>query len=318
MSGEPSAITAGKGGPGDGADELRHTHQRRRGPTPLRVGVYGALGRMGQMIVRCLLAPPESEPARSPAAPGLLLTVALASSRCAHLGHDVGPLCGASATGVDISGNLQAALPLCDVVIDFSTPAATELLAAAAAAAQVPLVIGTTGLHPAALAAISAAAVQIPIVRSANMSPGVNVLLGLLRRASRALYDYDAEIVELHHRQKRDAPSGTALLLAEAIKAGRETALELRSGREGQVGPRGPAELGVFAMRGGDVIGEHTALLLGSGERIELVHRATAREVFALGALRAARWLCAEGPPGSPGQKPGLYDMEDVLGLREP
>ncbi len=315
MSGEPSANTAGKGGPGDGADELRHTHPRQRGPAPLRIGVYGVLGRMGQMLVRCLLAP--SEPGGSRAAPGFLLTVALASSRSPHLGHDVGPLCGASATGVDISGNLQAALPLCDVVIDFSTPAATELLTAAAAAARIPLVIGTTGLHPEALATISAAAAQIPIVRSANMSPGVNVLLGLLRRASRALYDYDAEIVELHHRQKRDAPSGTALLLAEAIKAGRETALELRSGRQGQVGPRSPAELGVFAVRGGDVIGEHTALLLGSGERIELVHRATAREVFALGALRAARWLCTAGPTGTTGQQPGLYDMEDVLGLKE-
>lgn len=313
MSGEPSALTAGKGGAGEDAEALRRA--RQRGPAPLRIGVYGVLGRMGQMLVRCLLAPPASEPAPSRAVPDLLLTAALASSRCPHLGHDVGPLCGAAATGVDISGNLQAALPLCDVVIDFSTPAATELLAAAAAAARVPLVIGTTGLHPTALAAIGAAAAQIPIVRSANMSPGVNVLLGLLRRASRALPDYDAEIVELHHRQKRDAPSGTALLLAEAIKAGRQAPLELRSGREGQVGPRGAAELGVFAVRGGDVIGEHTALLLGSGERIELVHRATAREVFALGALRAARWLCGAATPGSAGQKAGLYDMEDVLGL---
>ena len=310
MSGEPSAHTAGKGGPGDGAEELRHTHHQP-GPSPLRIGVYGALGRMGQMVVRCLLAPPESDAGRSPGPPpSLLLTVALASSRCPHLGHDIGPLCGASMTGVDVSCDLQAALPLCDVVIDFSTPAATQVLTAAAVLAQVPLVIGTTGLQPAALAAISEAATQIPIVRSANMSPGVNVLLGLLRRASRALSDYDAEIVEVHHRHKRDAPSGTALLLAEAIKAGRATALEVKSGREGLVGPRSAAELGVFAVRGGDVVGEHTALLLGTGERIELVHRATAREVFAHGALRAARWLRAAG-------RPGLYDMEDVLGLKD-
>jgi 4-hydroxy-tetrahydrodipicolinate reductase len=155
------------------------------------------------------------------------------------------------------------------------------------------------------------------------MSPGVNVLLGLLRRASRALYDYDAEIIELHHRHKRDAPSGTALLLAQAIKDGRTDrgtpAAQLRSGREGQVGPRDRAELGVLAARGGDVVGEHTVLLLGTGERVELVHRASSREVFAHGAVRAARWLLAREPglPGLPSSRPGpgVYDMEDVLGL---
>lgn len=319
MSGEPSAVTAGKGGPGDESEELRYTCKIPREPAPLRVGLCGALGRMGQMLVRTLLAPPTDESAEK--APSLILTVAMESSRCPQLGHDVGTLCGAATAGVELRSDL--ALSLCDVVIDFSTPAATELLAGVAAAARVPLVIGTTGLHPAALAAIAAAARHVPVVHSANMSPGVTVLLGLLRRASAALHDYDAEIIELHHRHKRDAPSGTALLLAEAIKSARApAAVSLRSGREGLVGPRERAELGVLAARGGDVVGEHTALLLGTGERIELVHRATSREVFAHGALRAARWLLgalanARGRmPGVPA--PGVYDMEDVLGLKDP
>ena len=318
MSGEPSAVTAGKGGPGDRADDRLHARRNTAGPLPLRIGVYGALGRMGQMIVRCLLTPCEADPTRDPSP---VLAVALASPRCAQLGRDVGPLCAAPVTGVDVTSDLLTALPMCDVVIDFSTPGATTLLVPAAAAARVPLVIGTTGLHPPALVAIEEAAAHIPIVVSANMSPGVNVLLGLLRRASAALYDYDAEIIELHHRHKRDAPSGTALLLAEAIKAGREgrgePSPELRSGREGQAGPRARAELGVLAARGGDVVGEHTVLLLGTGERIELVHRAGSREVFAHGAIRAARWLLAR-EPGLPGTRPspGCYDMEDVLGLK--
>lgn len=323
MSGEPSAVTAGKGGPGDDAEELRYTRKIPRGPAPLRVGVCGALGRMGQMLVRCLLTPPAESDASPAPAPSLLLTAASESGRCPQLGHDIGTLCGTTAAGVELSSELP--LLLCDVVIDFSAPSATERLAAAAAAARVPLVIGTTGLPDSALAAIRDAAQQIPIVLSANMSPGINVLLGLLRQASAALYDYDAEIFELHHRHKRDAPSGTALLLAEVIKSARTPApLTLCSGRQGQVGPRERGELGVLAARGGDVVGEHTALLLGPGERIELIHRATSREVFAQGALRAARWLlgASAGAPSRSGQPPrcpapGIYDMEDVLGLKD-
>jgi 4-hydroxy-tetrahydrodipicolinate reductase len=270
---------------------------------------------MGQLLVRCLLTPPEPARERDP----LVLTAALGSAKNAHLGHDVGPLCGAPVCGVEVTSDLLLALPLCDVVIDFSSPAATALLLPAAVAARVPVVIGTTGLSPATRAALTTAAAEIPLVVSANMSPGVNVLLGLLRQASAALADYDAEIFELHHRHKRDAPSGTALLLAEAIKTGRgEPTLQLRSGREGQVGPRERSELGVLAARGGDVVGEHTVMLLGTGERLELVHRATSREVFAHGALRAARWLVAGEPSRVPGTRPGpgLYDMEDVLGLK--
>jgi 4-hydroxy-tetrahydrodipicolinate reductase len=280
-----------------------------RPPEAWRVGMYGALGRMGQMIIRALLLEQEPSPT---GADRLLLSAAIESSHCPNLHQDVGPLCGTAACGIAVTADLGEALSRCDVVIDFSSPAATALLAPAAAAARVPLVIGTTGLHPPALAAISYAARQIPIVRSANMSPGINLLLGLVRRASKALSDYDAEIVEIHHRQKRDAPSGTALLLADAVKEGRgESPLELRSGREGQAGPREPSELGVFAVRGGDVAGEHTVMFLGTGERVELVHRASSREVFAQGALRAARWLLLRGLG-----LPGIYDMEDVLGLK--
>lgn len=315
MSGEPSALTAGKGGPGDESEELRYTRKLGGEPELLRVGICGALGRMGQMLIRSLLAPPAADPAGQAAA-NMVLAAAIESSRCPQLGHDVGPLCGAPACGVTLTSEL--ALLQCDVVIDFSSPAATELLAPVAAAALVPLVIGTTGLHPAAHSAIGEAGRHIPIVQSANMSPGVNVLLGLVRRASAALYDYDAELIELHHRHKRDAPSGTALLLAEAIKSARAPApLSLCSGRQGLVGPRERSELGVLAMRGGDVVGEHTVLLLGEGERIELTHRATSRAVFAQGALRAARWLLGLGS-GAPAQppRPGIYDMEDVLGLK--
>lgn len=316
MSGEPSAITAGKGGPGDAAEELRYTRKVGDEPEPLRVGVCGALGRMGQMLVRSLLSPPADAAGAAQGAASMILSAAIESSRCPQLGHDIGPLCGAAACGVALTSEL--ALLQCDVLIDFSSPAATELLAPVAAAALVPLVIGTTGLHPEALAAIREAARHIPIVQSANMSPGVNVLLGLVRRASAALYDYDAELIELHHRHKRDAPSGTALLLAEAIKSARAPApLSICSGRQGLVGPRDRTELGVLAARGGDVVGEHTVLLLGDGERIELAHRATSRAVFAQGALRAARWLLGlgSGPPGQP-PRPGIYDMEDVLGLK--
>jgi 4-hydroxy-tetrahydrodipicolinate reductase len=171
-------------------------------------------------------------------------------------------------------------------------------------------VVGTTGLDPAALEALAAAAAQVPVVRSANMSLGVNVLLGLVERAVRALPGYDIEIAELHHRMKQDAPSGTALALAQAACRERELSPQaaLRSGRSGQVGARTADEVGVLALRGGDVVGEHTVYLLAAGERLELTHRATSREIFVHGALRAARWVR--------GRPPGLYDMQDVLGLR--
>lgn len=202
-----------------------------------------------------------------------------------------------------ITSDLAAALRGAEVLIDFSSPAGAGLAAAAAAAAGVGLVVGTTGLGAEHEAAVRAAAERVPVVWSANMSLGVNLLLGLLRQASAALPGFDLEIVELHHGGKADAPSGTALAMARA--AGRD--MPVRSGRSGVVGVRPKGEVGVLAVRGGDVVGEHTAYLLGPGERLELTHRATNRQIFAHGAVRAARWVAGRGP--------GLYGMQDVLGL---
>lgn len=294
MSNIPSQSTVGKG-------EV----SAMAGAT-IRVGVYGALGRMGQMVVRTLLSstdPPDLSVA---------LVAALVPTNNPQLGRDIGPLVGLGPVGVSASCDLASAMRICQVIIDFSTPAATAILAPAAAEAGVALVIGTTGLHQPALLAISAAAERVPIVHSANMSPGINVLLGLLRRAAAVLPDYDAEIIEIHHRGKRDAPSGTAMLLADAIDGSRGKAgvapSSIRTGRAGISGPRPREEIGVLAVRGGDVPGDHIAMLLGTGERLELCHRASSREVFAHGALRAARWVL--------GKPPRLYDMEDMLGLK--
>ncbi len=294
MSGVPSQTTVGKG------------EVSAIAGAALRIGVYGALGRMGQMVIRTLLQPPDTADFLA------ALVAALVPTNNPQLGRDIGPLVGLGAIGVSASCDIASALRICQVIIDFSTPAATAILAPAAAEAGVALVIGTTGLHQPALAAIGTASEKIPIVHSANMSPGINVLLGLLRRAVAALPDYDAEIVEIHHRGKRDAPSGTAMLLADAIdnsrgKVGVAPRL-IRTGREGMAGPRHPDEIGVMAVRGGDVAGDHTVLLLGNGERVELTHRANSRAVFAQGAIQAARWVV--------GKPPRLYNMEDMLGLK--
>ena len=173
------------------------------------------------------------------------------------------------------------------------------------------MVVGTTGLGNAEQEAIEQAAESVPIVWAANMSLGMNVLFGLVRQAAHVLGgDYDVEIVEAHHRHKKDAPSGTALALAGVLTEalGRDPKTDLRHGRVGIVGARPPREIGIHAVRGGDIVGDHTVLFSGMGERIELVHRASSRETFARGALRAAEWLRDRDP--------GLYDMQDVLGLR--
>ena len=274
----------------------------REAPAALRIGIYGALGRMGQMLVREIASPSDA------LAPKVALAAALESPGSAHLMRDVGMLSGLGPIGIDVRSDLGEALLQCDVMIDFSTAGATPLLVPAAAEAGVPLVIGTTGLTPSTLHAIEEAAQRVAIVRSANMSPGVSVLLDLVQRAAAALPDFDVEIVELHHNKKRDAPSGTAVMLSQAVQRGKGAQSAIKPGREGLVGPRDPSELGLFAVRGGDVIGEHTVYLFGPGERIELTHRASSREVFAQGALRAARWIG--------GRKPGLYTMADVLGVR--
>jgi 4-hydroxy-tetrahydrodipicolinate reductase len=218
--------------------------------------------------------------------------------------------------GVVATGDMAAGLAAADVYIDFTTPEGTRAALGAALVAALATnggtrpaaVIGTTGLDADALAAIDAAGEHLPVLYAPNFSLGVNVLLGLAERAARALgTDFDIEIVEMHHKHKRDAPSGTALALASALSAGRDRGLHNRLSRAGDVGVREDHELGVLAVRGGDVAGEHTAYFLGPNERLELTHRASSRAIFARGALRAAAWIA--------GRSPGRYTMIDVLGL---
>jgi 4-hydroxy-tetrahydrodipicolinate reductase len=221
------------------------------------------------------------------------------------LGRDLGELAGIGPLGVVASADVAAALLGAEVVIDFSTAAAVSGLAALAARQGVALVSGTTNLDDAAKAALDRAASAVPVLWAPNMSVGVQVLAELVEQAVRKLGPgFDVEISEVHHRKKTDAPSGTAKRLAEAARAGRA---ELRDvyAREGEVGARKPEELGVVALRGGDVIGDHTVFLFGNGERLELTHRASNRDLFADGAVRAARFLR--------GKPPARYAFADVL-----
>jgi 4-hydroxy-tetrahydrodipicolinate reductase len=217
----------------------------------------------------------------------------------------------AVAGGVLATADVEIGLAACDVYIDFTSPAATCAVAQAAVRHRRAAVIGTTGLPPAADAVLDELSRVAPIVVAANFSLGVNLVLGLVRQAARALGpEWDAEVVEAHHRAKRDAPSGTALMIARAIAAGHGSDYDQikRHTRDGDVGPRPRGEIGVSSIRGGDVIGEHTAVFFGAAERLEISHRATSRAIFAIGALRAATWVV--------GQPPGRYDMLDVLGLQ--
>lgn len=272
---------------------------------PIRVCVCGAGGRMGARILAAVRAEAD-----------LAVTGATERAQSPHLGQDAGLLLGTGRMGVQVASSLEAALgppgdaPLADVAIDFTAPAASLENAAACARRGVALVVGTTGFSPAEKEALSASAQKIPLLLAPNMSVGVNVLFRLVAEAARALGgEYECEIVELHHRAKKDAPSGTALRLAE-VAAG---ALRLDAGtamvyeRHGDVGARRPDTIGVQTLRGGDVVGDHTVFFLADGERLELTHRATSRDNFARGAVRGARFVAFRAP--------GLYDMRDVLGL---
>jgi 4-hydroxy-tetrahydrodipicolinate reductase len=267
----------------------------------MRLVVAGAAGRMGRMLIKTI-----AETA------GVTLAAALERPGAAALGEDAGALAGVGAIGVVVVDDPVAAMADADGVVDFTAPAASVETAALAAQARIAHVIGTTGLSEADLASIAAAARHAPIVRSGNMSLGVNLLAKLVRDAARALgQEYDVEIVEMHHRMKVDAPSGTALMLGEAAAAGRGIALAGHSerGRDGMTGPRKPGAIGFASLRGGAVIGDHCVIFAGEGERIELTHRAENRVLFARGALKAALW--------AHDRKPGLYSMADVLGLTE-
>lgn len=216
------------------------------------------------------------------------------------------------AAAVDASDDLTAALALGDVLVDFSVHSATHRAIELAVAQKKALVIGTTGHGAEEKKKLAALAAQVPTVWAGNFSVGVNLLFALTRRATRVLgADYDTEVVEMHHRFKKDAPSGTAARLLEVILEERKLAAAdaLRHGRSGITGERSPNEVGVHALRGGDVVGDHTVIYAALGERVELTHKASDRQIFARGALRAAQWVVS--------QKPGVYDMQDVLGLKD-
>ncbi len=214
------------------------------------------------------------------------------------------------AGAVDVGDDIAAAMARADVVIDFSSPAATRSLLELAIAQQKPVVIGTTGHEAEERKNLRTLAAQVPCVWAGNFSVGVNLLFALTRRAASVLgANYDAEVVEMHHRFKKDAPSGTAARLLEIILEERKlTTKALRHGREGLTGERTPSEVGIHALRGGDVVGDHTVMFAALGERIELTHKASDRGIFAQGAVRAAQWVVT--------RPPGVYDMQDVLGLK--
>jgi 4-hydroxy-tetrahydrodipicolinate reductase len=216
----------------------------------------------------------------------------------------------AVSAALDAGDDLAAGMTGADVVVDFSAPGATHALLELAIARRKPVVIGTTGHAAAEKKRLLALAGRVPCVWAGNFSIGVNLLFALTRQAARLLGPgYDAEVVEMHHRFKQDAPSGTAARLLEILLEERQlTAEAVRHGRQGITGARPPGEIGVHALRGGDVVGDHTVIFAGLGERLELTHRAADRAIFARGALRAAQWVVT--------QKPGVYDMQDVLGLK--
>lgn len=211
---------------------------------------------------------------------------------------------------VDVGDDIGRALASCDVVVDFSSHAATKSLLELAVVQRKPVVLGTTGHSVEEKKHLLALAAKIPCVWAGNFSVGVNTLFALTRRAAAILRaDYDTEVIEMHHRFKKDAPSGTAARLLEIILEERKLTRDaLRHGREGITGERQPTEVGVHALRGGDVVGDHTVIFAALGERLELTHKASDRGIFARGALRAAQWVVQ--------QPPGVYDMQDVLGLR--
>jgi 4-hydroxy-tetrahydrodipicolinate reductase len=265
----------------------------------MRLVVVGAAGRMGRMLIRAI-----------DQAQGCTLVAAIERPGSAALGDDAGILAGLPASGVKVTGDAAAAFALADGVLDFTAPDATIAFARLAAEAGILHVVGTTGLEPRHLAELAETAKRTPIIRSGNMSLGVNLLAALVRKVAATLgTDWDIEIVEMHHRMKVDAPSGTAVLLGEAAAEGRAVDLAKArvAGRDGITGAREPGTIGFAALRGGTVIGDHKVIFAGSGERLELAHVAEDRSLFAQGAVKAALW--------GRGREARLYSMADVLGL---
>jgi 4-hydroxy-tetrahydrodipicolinate reductase len=267
---------------------------------PLEISILGAAGRMGRTLIRLLQAQPQR----------YRLCGALTIAADPLLGKDAGLVAGGEACGVPLVADAGTALAHARVAIDFTLPAATADHLRACASAGIPLVLGTTGLDEALRGTLVATARTLPVLYARNFSVGVTLLTALAQLAAARLdEDYDAEIIEAHHRHKVDAPSGTALALGEAVAQGRGGALATLAdwSRHGDTGPRERGHIGFSVIRGGSIVGEHTVLFAADEERLELSHRAVDRSVFARGALRAAVWLA--------GRQPGLYDMHDVLGL---
>jgi 4-hydroxy-tetrahydrodipicolinate reductase len=238
------------------------------------------------------------------------LVAAIAKPGSARVGKDAGEISAAGPLGVTVTDNLDSALKSKSVIIDFSNPAASLEFLRSAAKKPVPMVIATTGFDPKQLAEIKRLARRVPTLLSANNSLGVNLLISLVGKAAKMLGDdYDVEIVEAHHRFKKDAPSGTALALGRSVANALNRDLDkvAVNGRKGIVGERGKKEIALLSVRAGDIVGEHTVIFGGIGERLEFIHRAHSRDTFARGALRAAQWLAKKGP--------GLYGMHDVLAL---
>ncbi len=269
---------------------------------PLKIGIVGAAGRMGAMLVQQVRAQPGD----------CRLIGATERAGSAAIGKDAGLLAGGEALGVLVTDDAVALFAAADAVIDFTAPAATVAHAALAAQGKTIHVIGTTGLEAAHDAEIAKAARHTAIIRAANFSVGVNLLAGLSKRVASLLGDeFDIEIVEMHHRHKVDAPSGTALMLGQAAAAGRKVKLAdvEQRGRDGITGARTSGDIGFASLRGGDVVGDHTVIFAADGERVELTHKASSRQIFARGAVRAALW--------GRGKAPGLYSMQDVLGFAD-
>ncbi|VFM97083.1 MAG: dihydrodipicolinate reductase [Candidatus Kentron sp. G] len=268
--------------------------------TGIEIGINGAAGRMGRALIGAC-------------AEDKTLRLSVATEHPGHdaLGIDAGVLVGLGPLGVEIGADLRSVIGKCDVLIDFTSPRTTLAALEVCRAAGRGMVIGTTGLSDREKTAIAEAAQDIPIVFAPNMSVGVTLCFTLAEIAARTLGDeVDIEIIETHHRRKADAPSGTALRLGEVIAdtLGRDLASCAVYGREGQTGERDRKTIGFAAIRAGDIVGEHTLLFAGAGERVEITHRAASREIFARGALRAAHWVMDK--------KIGMFDMRDVLGLR--
>ncbi|MSO66364.1 MAG: 4-hydroxy-tetrahydrodipicolinate reductase [Pseudolabrys sp.] len=265
----------------------------------MRLVVAGAGGRMGRTLVKAIA---DSK--------GFALVGALEDARSPLIGWDAGALAGLGENGIKLVGDAGALMEKADGIVDFTAPAATLAFAALAAKSHKVHIIGTTGLSAIDEAKIKDAGKHAVIVKSGNMSLGVNLLAALAKRVAKTLDNsFDIEILEMHHNQKVDAPSGTALLLGRAAAEGRGIELDKYSvkSRDGHTGARKPGDIGFAALRGGSVVGEHSVIFAGPAERVELVHKAEDRMIFARGALHAALWARS--------QKPGLYSMADVLGL---